>query len=191
MFQEFEVGRSVRLAFRWKDGRLWSLDGSPFPVLKEGAIGDLLVSVEMLMDPADRERMRTDALILIADKGKFLCLGLSLDSVPAEHHDALFRKQEPVVDRTVGLVPVILETPLALAVSPGRFARLSGGACKIPALDNTTAVSPNHALTLLSTEFERTRKSHTGNVFTRGYLHRHGRWKRLADIRDEVAASRE
>lgn len=190
MFREWEIGRSVRLPFRWKNGHLQKLDGSAFPELREGAVGDVVVSLAMLLKESDRERLSETILVPLAAKGETLCLGLSLESVPLKFHKAVFRDQEPVIDPTVGLVPVLLESALSLLISPGHAGRLSGGACKVPAL-GISARSPNHALTLLSTEFELTRISHTGNVFTQGYLRRDGRWVRIAEIREDVMASTE
>jgi hypothetical protein len=58
--------------------------------------------------------------------------------------------------------------------------------------DEPTAISLNHALTMLSERYEKHRISHTGNVYTRVfYLDNDERWYPLADLREGVLASAE
>ena len=56
--------------------------------------------------------------------------------------------------------------------------------------DEPTAISLNHAFTLLSERYETQRISHTGSAYSRVfYQEADGRWYPLADLREGVLAS--
>jgi hypothetical protein len=69
---------------------------------------------------------------------------------------------EPFARRV--LVPFTILEPLVLTKTSRRRAGLASCRCEIPALE-TTADSVNHAYTLISRAFERSRHAHGGSVF--------------------------
>ena len=66
-------------------------------------------------------------------------------------------------------VKILLKEPLKFILSGIKRPRLKSCACIIPSLNNQKVRSLNQAYMLISQHFEKHRRSHTGNIFHKGY----------------------
>jgi len=90
-------------------------------------------------------------------------------------------------------VEVQLQEVLKLRLRGSKTPALCACKCKIPCLEDTEAVSLNHAYTLISSHFETKRISHSGNVFQLGWWHneKQKKWISLDDLRTARQAEHE
>lgn len=184
--------------------------GGDVPVC-EGALGELTLSAEQITDERFKQRLTQELLLQVLEEGTELRIALSdrgADSPRAE--DWPERYPASVPSGTTRFVPIWLapvnpkqdELPLSADIARGGLwlklkglercelqtsaVRLPNG-CSVP-----TAISLNHAFTVLSERYERHRISHTGNVYARiFYKERNDRWYPLDDLRRGVQAEAE
>jgi hypothetical protein len=187
--------------------------GGDVPV-RDGALGHLTVGAAQVIDKAFLQRLQQPAVVKVLPEGAPLLVALS-DKQNRNLPHALWERmsQKDVPAETTRLERVFLgprRPGMVLpddddATPPDR----SGGLwLRVKALDKTelvssvvvmaegcaepTAISLNHAFTMLSERFEKHRISHTGNVYTRVfYMESDNRWYPLADLREGVLVSAE
>lgn len=183
----------VKLAVRVKDGQLELFEGVPFPLLREGALGDLsFLSSAFGKDPIVAW-LRYDGEVEVLPEGKKLLVGINPKDTPGEltdKHFALKDTQRSISENPPWMhyVEVILEESLVLLLHGTDKPTLANSQCAIPALEKE-AESVNQAYSLVSTAFEPTRRAHTGNAFERVfYQNENGSWVPLDHLRDEVEA---
>jgi len=186
--------------------------GGDVPV-REGALGHLTVGCAQITDKAFLERLQRPAVVKVLPEGAPLLVALSdrLErNMPQNFVERMSRKDVPV--ETTRLEQVFLgprRTGVRLSEDEAVPIDTSGGLwLRVKGLDKTelvsstvlmptvcaepTAISLNHALTMLSERFEKHRISHTGNVYTRVfYMESDGGWYPLADLREGVLVSAE
>ncbi|MCI0364087.1 MAG: hypothetical protein L0219_09420 [Phycisphaerales bacterium] len=104
--------------------------------------------------------------------------------IPADKKKQLIDQPWPEVTADYLFAEVTLKGQQLMSLRQGKEPQLRPCACIIPLLPKAEPISLNHAFTLLSMEFETERKSHSGNVFQRGYVVRKDRWLNLHDLRD-------
>lgn len=163
------------------DGALRMMKGQPFPLV-EGSQVLLKLSPWQIKDPGVRE-------VLLKEKPRqFLPLGETVHmavsrSMMAGNHPAAEEIQAPGAQLPQDhlFVAVDLDEDLQVLWRGDGKARLMPCQCSIPALD-LHADSLNHAFTLISERIEVKRRSHTGNVFRRGFVYLEETWRSLRDL---------
>jgi hypothetical protein len=99
----------------------------------------------------------------------------------------LVSPEHPRIPSKYLFVEVKLDADLWLQVRGDQEAGLSQSLCTITALDRP-AESLNQAFTIISEAYETRRRSHSGNVFERGYVMSKSGWKNLDELRLEAIA---
>ena len=85
---------------------------------------------------------------------------------------------------------IILKEPLSMVLRGTKKSMLCSCKCQLPFL-NIEAESINHVYTLLSTHFEKSRRSHSGNVFQKIYYSNQNGWYPLDHLRKQCEAEEE
>lgn len=182
MFTSRRYESTVRIPVRYTKGSLEYLYGGALPDLMEGAIADLIVDRDMLLDPADAQLLNQEEKVELLPKDVELLVRIAPDSIP----DELRKKCKQGVDLSdrgsSTCVPVILASPLFLKWRGPKRGALAPCQCHISALQ-TEAGSLNHAYRLISEAFEPHRLSHSGNVFSEMYVQVRGKWEPLDNLR--------
>jgi hypothetical protein len=202
----------VTLPVRRVDGRWEFFYGGDVPV-KNDAIGELRISADAIEDERFRENVTRTATFKVLDEGTELLVALS-DPVAQGSRDSAWPKNPPdkIPPGTTRFVKIKLGKPgehwrlkdPAGSDTPapgGLYLRIRGlERCEL--ISSTvvmpekfapaSAISLNHAYTLLSRAHETHRISNTGNVYTRMfYLDKDQRWYALDDLRRGVQAAAE
>lgn len=189
-------------------GNLWEFFyGGDVPV-KEGTVGELTISAESITDEAFRTRVSQELVVKVLHEGARLHVALSDQSNNGARIGAWPEVFPPSVpsgttrfecitlgpikpkSRQLDLVTVVEAGGLWLKLKGLERIELVGSTVLMPqGFATPTAISLNHALTLLSQEYEKHRISNTGNVYTRiFYEEPSGRWFPLRDLREGVQA---
>lgn len=196
-------------------GEAWEFFyGGDVPV-KEGTLGVLTFSVERISDQKFRERVTSEKTFKVLEEGTPLLVALSdrskqgnrIGPWPEPYPLAVppgTTRWETVVlgplKQKSAKSPAPAQQPL-LPETGGLWLKLKGlekcelltSTVKMPnGFHEAAAISLNHALTLLSQEYEKHRISNTGNVYTRVfYQDRDDCWYPLDDLRRGVQATAE
>jgi len=180
--------RSIVIPVKIVGGKVAFMFGKQMPRLGEQSRGDLIVSVDSILDPYVAKLLRMEQTINLLDVGTLVLLAIRPTPGDAESHRAAFQKSAPVTKPGMLYYAVYLEQPLGLRLSTGRRPSFIGGACTIPALDHRRAISLNQAFSMLSEAYENERESHVGNAFKSGmYLDEATEsWQSFADARSSV-----
>lgn len=168
---------------------LQSLDGSPLPELRIGAVGELFISSADVVDDEVADRLAEPSRLPLLPAGTELVVGVR--AIFTDDFSQALGSDGPLAYWDGRVVAIRLEEPLELEVRAGAQAKLRPCQCSSPALDGEEAVSLNHAFTLLSERYETDRISHTGNVFKRVFHYDATvrRWRPLEDLRRTVLQS--
>jgi hypothetical protein len=164
------------------------LNGDPLPQFRAGAFAELIIDEDAIEEPKARTKFTQDRVVKIIDKDSSIFVGVSPqmveDSMASRLNRSLTSGRYPA---GYWFVEVRLRQALCIRIRGDQEAKLERCDCYISAL-NKTAVSINHAFTLVSEEFERKRQSHTGNVFERVFTLAQDGWLRLDDLRRSAVA---
>ena len=69
--------KHLRLAIRFDGAKFVLLDGRPLPGIEQGAVGELLIRTDAIVDSAAREQLTRDVLREILPAGSTVLLGVS------------------------------------------------------------------------------------------------------------------
>ena len=191
--------------------------GGDVPV-KEGTLGELCFSVASIADDAFRERVTSQLSFKVLEEGAILLVALSdrgssrpYGEFEAKHFPQgvpigtsrleRVRLGPPKVKKgekpasSAGVQPSLIpeEGGLWLKLKGLERCELVSSTIRMPdGFSESTAISLNHAFTLLSRAYETHRISNTGNVYTRVfYQDRDGCWYPLDDLRRGVQVKAE
>lgn len=190
--------------------------GGDVPV-KEGTLGELSVSADQITDDRFRQRVSQELTVKILDEGQALlvalsdrsanggCIGTWPDIYPQEVPAGTTRFERitlgPPKPKASDIHKDVQPELDGVTETGGLWLKLKG--LERSELAASTVVMPkgfkpevalslNHAVTLLSQEFEKHRISNTGNVYTRVfYCEPSGKWYPLNDLRQGVQAAEE
>ena len=176
----------LKLPFRVGEAGLESLDGSPIPELRTGAVGELLISSADVVDDEVADLLAAPLRVPLLPPGTELLVGVR--ATFTDDFSQALGSDGPLEFWDGRVVPIRLEDPLELEVRRGAAAKLRPCQCSSPALGGQQAVSMNHAFTLLSERYETDWISHTGNVFKRVFHYDATvrRWRPLEELRNTV-----
>lgn len=183
------LAKTVAIPVFFKDGNFINvLTDEKLSGIKQDARGEFVIETHKIFDH--------DLLALLSDetetelfpRGEILRVEVSDKEIP----DNFSQYAIPTTNFSVGgrgrFVEVELKTPLKMMFRGTKQPSLFDCGCYIPALDKA-AISLNHAYTLISTDFEPYRRSHTGNVFEKIFFRSNlenrtqGQWIKLDNLR--------
>ena len=181
MFIPEKSARTVRLKVILSDGRCTLADGTALPNIKNGASAELVIHAIDLLDSRQREALISERSILFLPRGTRLWTRIKEDDVAEKLRPFMIEIiVYPVVPEWVVAFDLLEDLHLTLRAAKG--AVLAECKCHIPALD-FEASSVNEAYTRISTAFEPSRRSHTGNVFDCVFDERKDWLRPLLDLR--------
>lgn len=192
----------VRLPVKWVDGEWEFLYGGSVPV-RDGALGELTISVHQIADEQFRDRVARTLTVRILEEDTALLVALSdpntkgamvgdlppdvkIHDLPAGVTRMVRIKLGPLGSKgeQANLLEKFKTGGLWLKLTGLNRTELLGSTVLMPVPVKDSAVSLNHAFTLLSELYETHRLSHTGNVYTRVfYQEQNGEWYPLNDLR--------
>lgn len=179
--------KQLRIGVRVTEQGFELLDGSALPKLRTGAVAEVFISADAIQEGPAKNALLQERRVVLLEKGEVVLLGMSRTMIE-NNRAGLIPASEVRLPGEYGYVEVELREPLFLRMRGDQEARLDDCHCWIPAL-KVEASSVNHAFTLASQAFETGRRSHSGNVFERGYaLTTRNGWQSLADWRLGVLA---
>ncbi len=179
--------KQLRIGVRVTEQGFELLDGSALPKLRTGAVAEVFISADAIQEGPARNALLQERRKAFLEEGTVVLFGMS-KSMLDRKRDGLIPSFDLMISPEYDYVEVKLMETLVLRIRGDQEARLDDCRCLIPALQ-VEASSLNHAFTLASQAYETKRKSHSGNVFDRGYaLTPQNGWQSLADWRLSVLA---
>lgn len=175
--------KTVKIPVIYKDGKLKLFDNRDMPELEEGSVGYLEMSEHSILDKELVEELQAESDIQMIPADEKVYFGISPNMVPANLKRKIMSPDELRIINNYWFVEVQLQQPLMLHLRGSKTPQLLDCKCVIPSLRNLEATSMNHAFTLVSRHYEKKRKSHSGNVFQRGYYRDGNRWFSFDDLR--------
>lgn len=184
--------------------------GGEVPI-KDGTLGELTISADGINDEAFRKRVTQELVVKILHEGTRLYVALSDQSkngarigqwpevfppsVPSgtTRFECITLGPIKPKSKQLDFVTVVESGGLWLKLKGLERTELVGSTVLMPSgFEAPTAISLNHALTLLSQAYEKHRISNTGNVYTRiFYEEASSRWFPLNDLREGVLVAGE
>jgi hypothetical protein len=181
--------KRLRIGVLFDGASFLLLDGQPLPKLAKGSIAELVVAPESIEDASIRASLTGQKSIHFLAEGSLILFGVSPTMIGDKEAAGLVRPEHPRILSEYLFVEVKLNADLWLQVRGDQEAGLSRCLCTITALGRP-AESLNHAFTLISEAYETKRRSHSGNVFERGYVMSKSGWRNLDGLRlDAIARS--
>jgi len=181
MFIPEKTDRTIRLSVVLNEGACTFADGTALPKIKKGATVELVVRAADLLDDNQRAALLRERVVLFLPNSTRLWARVKEDDILEKLRR--FRVQMtiyPVVPTLV--VAFDLRQDLSLILRAAKGAVLADCKCHIPALE-FEAKSVNEACARISTAFEPSRRSHTGNVFNGVFVEGKDDLRPLADLR--------
>lgn len=173
------LSRTVKIPIKIVKGKLCLFPSDPFPELKEGTVGDLVVPADKLKDKILVAELTREHKETFLNAHTRLIAMINPEKVPASLKDDVTSHVPGSIGP--GVEFYLQEDQIALHRGT-KNTSLMPCPCWIPCL-NKDAKSINHAYTLISQAFELDRISHTGNVFTKVYYRNDSIWKPLKTLR--------
>lgn len=212
-YYDYSWTEKVTLPIKRVLGRWEFLYGGDIPV-KDGAIGELALRTRDITDDKFKQRVTQEVVVRVLSEGTELCVALSdrgasfrrsLGNWPDKIFDQLppgttriervtlgpVKKKK--TDKQLDLKEVDGKGGLWLKVKGLERCELQGSTVLMPAgFADASAISLNHAFTLLSERYETHRLSHTGNVYERFfYKESDDCWYPLDNLRQGVLVAAE
>jgi len=164
MVLDDKFARTVRLPVKYVKGQWQMYDGAGWPEMRDGAFAELVLDAFSIDDDAVRAMLCEEREVLFLPKDSCLWAKVDGRQVPSDLKNAAVEKPCWPPQYLVNFVQIVLEEDLCLVFRKNKHAKLRHCKCKVPGL-KAEGDSVNHAYALVSTRFEPSRRSHTGNVF--------------------------
>jgi hypothetical protein len=176
--------RTARLEIKFENGKYIMPDGGSLPVLREGAVLDLVLNPADVVNLDVRRQLSGE---------KIIPLSLALTEVWAlvenqcelDLSEAIGRQLVRRGMNRLVFVKIDLLGDVSLRVLGGGRVYLSKCKCSVPLLGDHRFESVNESYTKISEKLETLRKSHTGNVFSKVFYLKMEKMVQLEDLRDE------
>ena len=181
MFIPEKMARTIRLNILLSDGKCTLADGTALPRIKKGSSAELVVRASNLLDDKERAALISERKILFLQAETRLWARVNEDAVPETlRRHRIEMKVFPGGEERV--VAFILRQDLYLRIRAAKSSVLADCNCHIPSL-GFDPKSVNEAYARISTAFEPSRRSHTGNVFDCVFVERNDRLWPLSELR--------
>lgn len=165
MFFPDENPKTVKSPARFVDGSLINgLTLQPISDIENDTFCEVVLSASQITNNNLLEVLDTEKIDEFLPDGTELLANISRNEFLEGQADKVFRPKNILVGVTGSFASIILKEPLQLKFRGTKQPTLLDCKCFIPAL-NETAQSLNHAYSLISTEYEKHRRSHSRNVF--------------------------
>jgi hypothetical protein len=164
------MSQMVNIPAKIKNGQVVLRTNKPISIIKEGTHINLSVPKYRIID--ENGKFYNGTPIKLFAGGEVLLVGIDYQDrsrEKTEYLDKILDKYDlknlnPIRYKKSFYVEIVTQHELLLRLNDFSKATLMSCQIKIPFLEEN-AGSVNHAYTLISTHFEKHRKSHTGNVF--------------------------
>lgn len=174
--------RTVCLQVRVIDGKITMLDGSALPQIQTNISAELSFLAVHILQDEERIKFTEEYEVPFLVSGAVLWVKVK----PNEHLEkslAAHRiKKRPHCEDDGLFLPILLQQDLNLQIRAGKHSKLGETKIHIPNL-NIDAKSINEAYTKVSTVYEPSRRSHSGNVFQEVYYEHDDTLHRLHRLR--------
>lgn len=208
MSEYWESTKHITLPVKRVDGQ-WELLYGGDTGVADGTYGELRVPLDAIDDARIRRRLTQVAVVKVLDEGATLAVALSDRSDPQPQGQFVRSEAADLPTGCSRFAQVVIGKPSATsrgidAERGGLWLRQRGvdktelvcSSIKLPeGLQDKSALSLNHACTLLSEHYETYRISHTMNVYQRVFYTEPGhatfKWFPLADLRNGVVRAAE
>ena len=179
---------TVRIPVSIHDGKLTLADGTPFPALDDGTLGDLLLDPLKIKEVSVREKFLSEKRSELFSSKTSLWARVGID-YPVPQELLKYRVERRTSYGADCFVEIRLNNPLMLVFNYGTEGDLDRCMCSIPAFPEIEFNTLNSAFTAITKEFESTRKSTGGNVFNKVYFEKDLFNYPLSIRRNEVTAA--
>lgn len=177
--------RTVRLPVQWIDGQWQLIGGGKLPQLSPNACAEIALPAMYLVDDQQRQLWTKEMRVELLPVGATLFAQLDINKVPFPDREKGAAKRHDTGTASLFFEITLLEE-LSLSMSLGKKGTLVGGKCDIPSL-GVQADSINEAYSKLVRAFNPSRKSFSGNVFTKVFVESDGRMLKLDILRERAA----
>lgn len=165
MFIPEANAKTVKIPARFIDGNLINLlTKQPVSGIINNTFCEIILNYSRVEDKILLEVLDIEETDVFLPEATELFANISQNNVPNNLKEFAIRPQDLIFNSIGFFVQIILAAPLYIKLHGTKQPNLLDCKCYIPSL-NKTAESLNHAYTLISTEFEPHRRSHSGNVF--------------------------
>jgi hypothetical protein len=193
--------KKVVIPVHIKNGKIEFFYGGKLPEFNNDVIGDLVVPAYCVKDQEILKILTLEKDIEILPKDSNLLVRLYIDDKDSfepekKGHFKKFRdhflKTECGFKSLMGdvFVEILLKGALVLNLKGTKIASLQNCEVSIPVLEKE-AISLNHAYSILSWAYEKSRRAHTGNVFKKIYFKGKDRWLPLENLRNAFESMEE
>jgi hypothetical protein len=187
-YENFQNTENVCIPVRIQDGKLLFCYDNQEVIIAEDVEFSINIRKSYLHSRSILDYLKQKEKNIFFKKGEVLlaklfptCLGQINDKDKKYLYDVVKDCKDLV---SPSYVEIELLEDLFLQFKGSEKPKLTSCKCKIPYLSKEV-ISLNHAYTTISTEFEKSRKSHTGNVFDKIlYKNEHKRWHTIRSLRD-------
>lgn len=174
--------RTVKILIKIVNGYPCLFPESRLPELKEGAIGDLIVSADAFVDEKVVFEYTQERKEEFLPAGTVLVAQINPEKVPQDLKDHIKSNMPGYMGAGVEFILVEEQQILRRGTKNSKLIQCK---CQIPSLEKD-AKSINHAYSIISEAFEPHRISHTGNVFSKVYYQDNSTWRPLKDRRGHL-----
>ncbi len=187
-----DPAKLIVVPLEMRGGALVPFYGGAMPKLREGTVVDMLVGKESFADPDEVNRFDMDAMVTILPQETILYALLNLRRLLKDVPPNSGVKSAPSKRGDSYLVPFTIKEDLRLHLRGTKQAELKPCVCNLGPHGDSPTASVNEAYTRLSERYEKTRRSHTGNVFDKVFFTSpDGRECPLDDLRADATAELE
>lgn len=172
-------GKTVKIPIKIVNGCPCLDLGERLPELEDGTLGDLIVPAYAFKNPKDFVKYLEEESVLFLKEGTILIAQIDSRHVPKELEKSVIKDCKGMCGTGVLFVLCAEQEILTRGT---KNAALKKCECEIPVIEKT-AVSINHAYSLISQAYEPHRVSHTGNVFAKVFFKKGECWRPLKDLR--------
>lgn len=185
MFYDREA-KTVKIPVRIINGQIKYFYGGNLTNIKEGAIGELVLSELSITDNLLLDALQGESKIEILPTDTIIMVSVNKNKLPeGKRRFTTDIETSTAKQFNNTFIEVKLLESLFLLVRGSKKASLLPVKCKILSMDREVD-SLNSAYTLISREFEPHRRSHTGNVFEKCYYKGEKNiWYPLENIREQ------
>lgn len=172
-------GKTVKIPIKIVNGSPCLELGERLPELEDGTLGDLIVPAYAFKNQKDFAKFMEEESVFFLKNGTILVAQIDSRYVPKELEKSVLYDCKGMCGPGVEFV---LCEEQEIRTRGTKNAALKKCECRIPALEKT-ALSINHAYSLISQAYEAHRISHTGNVFAKVFFKKGEFWKPLRELR--------
>ena len=184
--ERYNKSYKVKLQVKLKDGKLYLVEDDTELLIEDNSYFEIIIDKKYMLNKSLQPQLTKEGIIKLLPKEETLLVELfpnHLDKNDKETQAYVFSLNK---DKGKPFAEIKLLQDLNLEIKNFDKSRLRNCKCYIPFL-KIEADSLNQAYSIISTHLEKTRKSHSGNVFNLIYYKSDkGKFKKLDNIRNQA-----